>query len=189
MIKKSITSQIGTEPLTARELERRGISRNEIQRLLKKGDLLRLGRGVYQLASVDFEDEAQFRAAAKRIRGPSAVCTLSALAHYNLTDEIPKQVWLMVDVERKSNLKDIRLFRTRNPHWKIGITRVEGYQITNLERTIVDCLSYSHKFGNLGIEALKRALKSKHTTLNKVVDMAERLGVGHKIQSIVQALS
>lgn len=189
MSKKSILSRFGTEPLTAKEIESRGLSRNELERLLKDGQIVRLGRGVYQLASADIGDENQFRAATKRIRGQSAVCALSALAHYNLTDEIPKQVWLMVGAGKKSNLKDVRLFRTRNPHWGIGIETLNGYRITNVERTIVDCLSYQHKFGNLGVDALKRALKNKKTTLSKIVEMAERIGVEHKVAPIIHVLS
>jgi predicted transcriptional regulator of viral defense system len=185
---KSPLSRIGTGPVTAKELEGRGLSRSELERLLADGEIVRLGRGVYQLASADIGDENQFRAVTKRIRGPSSVCTLSALAYYNLTDEIPKQVWLMVGVGRKSSLKDVRLFRTRNPHWNIGIEAADGYKITTVERTIVDCLSYQHKFGNLGVDALKHALKDKKTTLNKIVAIAERLGVGHKIEPIIRVL-
>jgi predicted transcriptional regulator of viral defense system len=186
---KSPLSRIGAGPVTAKELEGLGLSRSELERLLADGEIVRLGRGVYQLASNDIGDENQFRAATKRIRGRTSVCTLSALAYYNLTDEIPKQVWLMVGIGRKSNLKDVRLFRTRNPHWNIGVDAADGYKITSVERTIVDCLSYQHKFGNLGVDALKRAIKDKKTTLNKIADIAERLGVGHKIAPIIQVLS
>jgi predicted transcriptional regulator of viral defense system len=189
MGEKSVLSRLGTQPMTAKEIEGRGLSRNELERLLADGEIVRLGRGVYQLASADIGDENQFRAATKRIRGQSVVCALSALAHYNLTDEIPRQVWLMVGAGKKSNLKDVRLFRTRNPRWNIGIEAADGYRMTSVERTIVDCLSYQHKFGNLGVEALKRAIKDKKTTLGKVVEMAERLGVEHKIAPIIQVLS
>ncbi len=98
-------------------------------------------------------------------------------------------MWLLVGVDRKSNLKDIRIFRTRNPYWKVGVTEEDGYRITSLERTIVDCLSYQYKFGHLGFEAVKRALKAKKTTLSKIMEMAERLEVGHKILPVVQVLS
>lgn len=170
------------------ELERIGVSRNELKRLLKTDQILRLGRGVYQLPHVDFGDENQFRAASLRIRASSAVCLLSALAHFHLTDEIPKKVWLLVDVNKKSYLKDIRLFRSRNPHWKVGILRADGYQITNLERTIVDCMTNQSKLGNIGIEGLKRALKSRQTTLSKIVDMAEKLEVENRISPYIQVL-
>jgi hypothetical protein len=36
---------------------------------------------------------------------------------------------------------------------------------------------------------LKRALKDRKTTLSKIVDMAERLGVGHSIAPIIYVLS
>ncbi len=188
MSTKSVLSRIGTGPLTAKELEGWGLSRNELKRLLEVGEIVRLGRGVYQLASSDIGDENQFRAATKRIRGQSAICAISALSHYNLTDEIPKQVWLMVGVGRKSSLKDVRLFRTRNPQWNIGIEVGDGYKITSMERSIVDCLVYQYKFGNLGVDALKRALKDKKVTLSKIVNMAERLGVDHKIAWIIRVL-
>ncbi len=157
---------------------------------MASGEVVKLGRGVYQLASAaDLGDEDQFRAAVKRIHGPSVVCALSALAHYGLTDEIPKRVWLMVSENGRSHLKDVRLFRTRNPKWKVGVIAEDGYKITCLERTIVDCLSYKHKFGSLGVEALKRALKEQKTTLSKIVDMADQLGVSHKISPVIEVFA
>lgn len=188
MKEKSVLSQIGNMPITAKKLDRMGVSRNDLKRLLADNKLLRLGRGVYQPVSSDLGDENLFRAATLRIQGPSSVCLVSALAFYNLTDEIPKKTWLLVDVNRKTYLKDIRLFRSHNPHWKVGIAEEKGYRITNLERTIVDCLTYQAKLGNIGIEGLKRALKSKQTTLTKIANMAEQLKVGHRIAPYIRVL-
>lgn len=188
MPKKLNLSQIGTEPVTAKELEKQGVSRNDLQSLLKSEKILRVGRGVYQLPSAELSDENQFRAATKRIKGPSAVCLLSALAFYNLTDEIPKKVWLIVDANRKSYQKDIRLFRSHKPQWKVGIREAQGYRITTIERTIVDCIAYQPKLGSLGIEALKRALKDKQTTASKVMEMAEQLKVAKRILPYLQVL-
>ena len=186
---KSLISKIGNAPLRVKDLARIGVSRNELNRLLADNTLLRLGRGVYQHASSDLNDENLFRSATLRIRGPSAVCLISALAHYNLTDEIPKKTWLLVDVNSRSYHKDIRLFRSHHPHWKIGIVNSEGYRITNIERTIVDCLVYQARIGSIGIEGLKRALREKRTTLAKIVQMADKLQVSHRILQYVQVLS
>jgi len=189
MNRKSVVSRIGKEPVTAKELEKKGISRNELRRLVRTDEILRVGRGVYQLATADFGDESQFQAASKRIRGRSAVCLLSALAFYNLTDEIPKQVWLLVDANRRSSLKDIRLFRSHKPRWKVGLQEAEGYRITNVERTIVDCITYEHKMGNLGIDALKRAILEKKTTAGRVMDMAVLLKVADRILPFIRMLA
>lgn len=188
MKEKSILSQIGNMPISAKQLDRIGVSRNDLKSLLEDNKLLRLGRGVYQLVSSDLGDESLFRAATLRIQGPSAVCLISALAFYNLADEIPKKTWLLVDVNRKTYLKDIRLFRSHNPHWKVGITEEKGYHITSLDRTIVDCLTYQAKLGNVGITALKRALKSKQTTLTKIANMADQLEVPHRIAPYIRVL-
>ena len=182
-------SQLGTNPFTAKDLKDYGFGQNELRKLLRAGDVVRIGRGVYQVSTSDLDEENQFRGAAKRIRGPSAVCLLSALSYYNLTDEIPRKVWLLVDANRRSYQRDIRLFRSRDPRWKVGIEKADGYWITNAERTIVECLTHQKQLGQLGIEALKRALKDKKTKLGKVMDMAAKLDVSHRVLPYIQAFS
>lgn len=176
-------------PFTTKDLKRLGLEPSDLRRLLRQGEVLRVGRGVYQATNSDLDEENQFRAATKRIRGSSAICLLSALSFYNLTDEIPRKVWLMVEANRRSYQQDIRLFRTRNPKWHVGIDGADGYRITNIERTIVECLANQTKLGDLGIVALKRATKDKKTTFNKVVEMATKLDVYHRIFPYIQALS
>lgn len=189
MIERYDLDKIGDTPLTRKELERLGISRNTLEALLKEDKLLRIGRGVYQLPSVELDNETLYRAATKRIKGPSVVCLMSALSHYNLTDEIPKQTWLLVNADGRSYHKDIRLYRSRNPNWKVGIVKADGYKITSLERTIVDAIILKKKFGNLGIEALKKALKEKLTTASKIMDMAAKLDADELVLPYLQALT
>lgn len=189
MAEKYNLNKIGSSPVTRKELERLGISRNALDSLLKEEHLLRIGRGVYQLPSVELDNESLYRASTKRIKRQSAVCLISALSHYNLTDEIPKQTWLLVNAEGRSYHKDIRLYRSRNPNWKIGIVKADGYQITSLERTIVDAIKLKKKIGNLGIEALKKALKEKLTTASKVMDIATKLNADELVLPYLQALA
>jgi predicted transcriptional regulator of viral defense system len=188
MKEKSVLSQIGKRPVTAKELDRMGVTRNDLNRLLAQDKILRIGRGVYQQTGADIDDENLFRAATMRVNGPSSVCLISALAFYNLTDEIPKTTWLLVGGNTKTKLNDIRLFRSRNPKWDIGIENEDGYRITSIERTIVDCLSYHVKFGNIGFEGLKNALRTKTTTLAKIVDMSKKLQVSHRIAPYIRVL-
>lgn len=189
MAEKNSLHKIGNTPITSKELERLGISRREIQALTKEDKLLRIGRGIYLLPSVELDNESLYRAATKRIKGPSAVCLMSALSHYNLTDEIPRQTWLLVNIDSRSIHKDIRLYRSNNPRWKIGIKKADGYKITTLERTIVDAIILKKKFGNLGIEALKKALKEKLTTASKIMDMASKLDADELVLPYLQALT
>jgi predicted transcriptional regulator of viral defense system len=186
---KTRLSQIGSKPLTAKELANLGISRNELQRLLDADLVHRVGRAVYQVTSVDFSDEDQFCAAIKRIEGPSAVCLLSALSFHNLTDVIPKKVWLLVDASKKTTQKNIRLFRSHNPHWNVGIKNCADYQITTIERTLVDSLIFKHILGaSTGALALRLALAKKLTTLKKIIEMAEALEFGQRLSPVLRVL-
>lgn len=77
-------------PFSVAEAEEHGISRYQLSRLVKKGFLERLERGVYRVPAMDINEEDSFRTATL-ITGPvSAICLLSALCYYNLTDEIPQ---------------------------------------------------------------------------------------------------
>lgn len=187
---KLIKSHFGNTPFSPSEIKALGITPAQLRHLVEKDHLQRLNRGVYVLPDADLNDEAQFRAASLRVGGPSAVCLVSALAHYGLTDEIPKKVWLLVPENKHTTHKDIRLLRSRKPNWKIGIDAHEGYRITNIERTIVDAIAQKRSLGfQLGVSALKDALKDKKTTLAKIIKMATQLGLDHRIMSYIEALS
>lgn len=67
-------NKIGNSPITRKELGRLGVSRNALESLIKEDKLLRVGRGVYQLPSVELDNESLYRAASKRVQGRSAVC-------------------------------------------------------------------------------------------------------------------
>ena len=178
------------KPFSRDELNRLGITSVQLSKLLKDESVHRLSRGVYVLAGTDLSNETQFQAATMRIDGPSAVCLLSALWYYNLTDHIPKKVWLLVPENKHTAHKDIRLLRSNNPHWKIGIEKHKNFAITSLERTIIDSLCMKRILGpQIGIDALKTALREKKTTLDKVLRMAKSLGVDHRIQNYIEVLA
>lgn len=185
-----LQSRHANSPFSTNDINGLGITPAQLNELLKSEKVHRLSRGVYVLAGSDLSDEAQFRAATMRIKGASAVCLLSALAHYGITDQIPKKVWLMVPEDKHTAHKDIRLLRSRNPNWKIGIASAKGYKITNIERSIVDALAMKRILGvSIAVGALKVAIKEKKTTLSEILKMATRLGVDHRVMSYIEALS
>jgi predicted transcriptional regulator of viral defense system len=173
---------------TPHDLRDLGISRYYLELLVQSGEVQNPHRGIFCLAGVDLSQEAQFRSATIRIGGPSAVCLLSALVHYNLIVEIPRETWLLVPDTKHTAHKDIRLVRSRNPKWKIGIVNEEGYRITNIERSIVDTLALK-KTTQIGIQALKSALKDEKTTLDKILKSAKALKVDHRVMSYIEALA
>jgi len=82
------------------------------------------------------------------------------------------------------------LQRSRSPKWDIGIESRQGYSITNLERTIVEALIYRNKIGtSTAIDALRKSVSSKKTSLSKIMAMAKQMSVLHRVLPYIEALA
>ncbi len=166
------------------------MSRYLLGKLIAEGAVELVARGVYRASKVSLSDEDQFQVATLRVGSPSAICLLSALSYYDLTDAIARKTWIMVPASKRTRYYDLKLLRSRNPNWQIGIEKGQGYWITTLERTIVDALCARTRIGTqVATGALRKAVQSKKTTLGKIMDMAKQLGVVHRIRSYIEALS
>ena len=151
-------------------------------------EIERVARGVYQRANKNYSDEDNFITTTVVIGKPCAVCLLSALEYYGLTDHIAKKTWLMVPVVKRTSVVNIKLFRKKLPRWNIGIENKKLYSITNIERTLVESIVYRRMLGSdVAMSALKKAIKGNKTTLNKVWNMAGELGCKNRIKSIIEA--
>lgn len=177
-------------PFSAADAKEKGISRHFLRKLIAKGQIEQVTHGVYRKSQDDFNAEDDYRAAHLRVGEPSAICLISALAHYNLTDLIPRTTWILVPLKKRSQYQDLRLMRKRDPLWKTGIIRGKGYSITTVERTLVDCLVHHRQVGKgIAIESLRKAIQTKKCSLKKVLDMAIQMKVDHRIRPYIEALS
>lgn len=145
------------------------------------GLLKRIRRGVYQRA--DYENPSAFRwedlvEAAYSVRG-GVVCLISALAIYDLTEEIPRQHWVAIrhgtSVQISPGLKVVR-YRDM----QLGRTEVElegtKIPIFDRERTIVDAFRLLSR--ETAIKALKAAVVKggkNRIDLVKLQEYAKRL--------------
>lgn len=175
---------------TVRDLNNYEISAYQLKQLLNEGKIERLGRGVYRSIGSDIAEEEWFKLGTLWIGQPSAICLLSALAYYHLTDEIPKQTWVMVPHAKLSRHKSLRLIRVRTPRWDLGVEKKDGFWITSVTRTIVDVFVHPQIIGSpIAIESLRRAVDERLTSLRAVYEMAIKLRVGHRILPYVELLS
>jgi predicted transcriptional regulator of viral defense system len=84
-----------------RDLDRQGIPRTYLLRLLDQGILERPSRGLYGLADAEPTENYSLAEACKRVP-KGVVCLLSALRFHGLTTQAPFEVWLAID--RKARL-------------------------------------------------------------------------------------
>ena len=187
---QKIPKTLKKSPFTYRQAIAQGLTQAALQSLVDSGNLEHVSRGIYRIADQDYSEEDQYRAATLVIGTPSAICLISALAHYGVTDLIPKKTWIMVPHTKRSQHSELKLQRSRSPVWNIGIESRQGYSITNLERTIVEAICYRNKIGpSVAIDALRKAVNSKKTSLSKIMGMAKQLSVLHRVLPYIETLA
>ena len=146
----------------AKEAKKAGVSPSLINYYIKKGDIERISHGVYKSSllelDVDFQWEDLVTTAKSVPKG--VVCLVSALAIYDLTDELPRQHWIAVP-HKTTSPKRLQTKFIRFRDMKMGKTKLKigkgEIQIFNRERTIVD--SFRLLSTEVSIKALKAGLK------------------------------
>lgn len=161
---RSILARKGMARLS--ELKEAGVTATSVSRMEADGSIIRLGRGLYQLADADYDPHHALAEAAKRV--PKAVvCLVSALAFHELTDRQPRRVWLALgpkDWRPAIDHPPVRYvhYTASRLHRHVDIHPIEGVDvpITNPARTIVDLFKYRRTVGqDLAIEGLGQALR------------------------------
>lgn len=154
---------------SARDARALGISPSRLSYYIKKKIIERVGRGVYRgvdsAVDVDFQWEDLVLIAKSVSSG--VVCLISALALYELTDEIPRVHWIAIPhattTPKRSMTRFVRMrdVSTGKINMKLG---GESIAIFNRERTIVDAFRYLTL--EIGIKALRSAITQKKQKLD-----------------------
>lgn len=168
-----------------REALKVGIDSYRIRILIHNGLIKKIRRGIYK--KVNSEDQGQhdsYIIASKKINQKNAVCLISALEYHHLTEQMPQNIWLLVDFNTRTTKEGVTLFRRRNPMWDLGIEKVDSFLVTDLERTIAESLYFKVKTGiNEAYYGLEHALKQSKTDVSKIISIAKKLGYYEKIKS------
>jgi predicted transcriptional regulator of viral defense system len=154
-----------------------GIDQPRISRLVKKGRLNRIGRGIYIHPKADVSQEVEFQIACAKFGDLAVIGGLTALFYYNLIEQVPGQTWVLVPREKLSREKGYRLLRTKTPLDK-GIIKKDGYKIVTVERAIIEALKLSSKIGErTAIGAARKAIARRQTTEVKLGKAAQEVGL------------
>ncbi|MCI0435529.1 MAG: type IV toxin-antitoxin system AbiEi family antitoxin domain-containing protein [Gemmatimonadetes bacterium] len=179
----------------SRELERAGVTRTQIHRLVERGVLERVGRGLYVLPDAE-RTEHQDLAEASRLVPGGVVCLLSALRFHGLTTQNPFEVWLAID--RKAwrpqvEHPPLRLVYLSGASFHQGVDehRVEGVtvRVYNAAKTVADCFKFRNKVGtDVAVEALRDYHRQFPGGLENVWRFARVDRVARVIQPYLESL-
>lgn len=137
---------------------------NTLQSLEKKGFVLRLKRNAYTLKSL--AEENAFRVATSVVT-PSYLSFWSALSFYGFTEQQVSAIQLVsTRQERELKLADHRIQTTVfKPERFFGYERVNGFNIAEKEKALIDSLFQPEKSG--GLSEVAKCLKNSWQELNK----------------------
>jgi predicted transcriptional regulator of viral defense system len=173
-----------------------GVHPEYVRRLTRQGELTRVGRGLYTLATAEATEHRTLAEVAKRV--PKAVfCLLTALRVHGLGTQNPREVWLAIDRRAgipRVDFTPIRVVRVSGAALTGGIERhnVDGVRVrvTSPARTVVDCFKFRNKIGiDVAAEALRDYRRLRKGTADELWRQAERLRMTRVIRPYWDAMS
>jgi predicted transcriptional regulator of viral defense system len=178
------------------EIKATGATAAAVSRLERDGKIVRLSRGLYQLADAQIEAHHALAEASKRVpRG--VVCLTSALAFHDLTDKMPAKIWMAIPrTDRVSaNIQPpIRFVRFPPRRLTQGVTthQIEGVSvpITDPAYTVIDMFRYRSVAGlPLAIEGLKEVLRTRVTMPTELARIATEERAWSVMRPYLEALA
>ena len=177
------------------DIKKAGFHNDILQSLIASGRIQKMSRSVYKLAEVDDLINPDLVIAA--IKAPKGVvCLISALAFYEVTDEIPRHVDLAIPRgahANKINHPPVKYYRFTQDAWQAGmeVQKIVGQEVRiyNLAKTIADCFKFRNKIGfDVALKALKNALSEKKVSPKEIMMYAKTCRVLKIVQPILESL-
>ena len=180
----------------SRWLERKGVSRTKLQRLVKQGDLIRLRRGIYSQPDESETTEHHDLAVVATSIPRGVICLLSALRFHALGTQNPAEVWVAIPVKArrpKIEYPPVKIVRFSGPALEHGFEahQIEGVtvRVTSPARTVADCFKFRNKIGpDIALEALREYRRARKS-LDDLVQAAQDVRVANVIRPYLEALT
>ncbi|MCY4138619.1 MAG: hypothetical protein OXF56_10180 [Rhodobacteraceae bacterium] len=178
------------------EFKVNGITAATIGRMVRGGDVIRLARGLYQLSDAPLDANHSLAEAAKRVP-KGVVCLVSALAYHELTDQLPRTVWMAIgsrDWMPKEGRPAMRIVRFTDALLTDDVLTVYvenvPVKIFGVAKTIADCFRHRRKVGQtVALEGLQEALRQRKASPAEIARHAERGGVATVVRPYLEALT
>lgn len=177
------------------EFKSAGITAATIGRMRDDGEVIRLARGLYQLPDAPLDANHSLAEAAKRLP-KGVVCLTSALAFHELTDQLPRSVWMAIgkndwSPQDEPALRIVRFTDTLLAQ-DVKTTSIEGVpvKVFGVAKTIADCFRHRRSVGqSVALEGLQEALRQRKATPAEIARSAASGGVSTIVRPYLEALT
>ncbi len=179
-----------------RDLAPLGIPRVSLTRAVRRGELERIGRGLYGLPGRPVSAHGSLAEVARRVP-KGVVCLLSALRFHGLTTQAPFEVWLAIEnkaIAPKLDYPPLRIVRFSGAALTEGVEEhvVDGVtvRVTGVAKTVADCFKYRNKIGlDVALEALREAWREKRMTSDDLWRYAKVCRVANVMRPYMDSLA
>lgn len=173
--------------IRAREVAKAGIPTVYLTRLVRSGQLERVGHGLYARPAGAVSEHTTLAEVAKQVpRG--VICLLSALRYYDLGTQQPHRVWLALPAHAsapQATTAALEVVRMNEAALRAGVRDedVEGGAIRVFEpsKTIADLFKFRNRVGlDVALEGLRAYWQSPHRDVGALqryarIDRVEKL--------------
>ena len=178
-----------------RDLAPLDIPRVALTRAVRRGELERIGRGLYGLPGRPVSAHGTLSEIARKVP-KGVVCLLSALRFHGLTTQAPFEVWLAIDnkaIAPKLDYPPLRIVRFSGAALTEGVEEhvVDGVtvRVTGVAKTVADCFKYRNKIGlDVALEALREAWREKRMTSDDLWRYAKVCRVANVMRPYLDSL-
>jgi predicted transcriptional regulator of viral defense system len=192
----TLRAAFDARPFRVAEAVAAGVSRTTLHRLRQRGELLGVGRGVLQLPDAGMGMHSSLAVVSARVP-TGTICLYSALAYWDLTDEIPAVIHLAVP--RGAHRPRIDMLPTRVHVFDAKTFAIDRQQtttdadepfwITSPERSVVDAMRMSRWVGrDVALHALRRYTTHPGAQPARLTELARQLGGHAKVAAALEVL-
>lgn len=182
--------------IATHDLGMAGIPRVSLTRAVRRGQLDRVGRGVYGLPGRSVSEHGTLAEVSLRVP-KGVVCLLSALRFHELTTQAPFEVWFAIDnkaVAPRIDYPPLRIVRFSGAALTDGVEehRIDGVsvRVTSVTKTVADCFKFRNKIGlDVALEALREAWNGKRMTSDDLWAMAKVSRVANVMRPYLEAIA
>ena len=177
------------------EVRSRGIHHEYLRQMCVKGELVRVGRGLYSLPDADVTVHHGLAQAAKAVP-KGVICLLSALRFHEIGTQAPHEVWMALDrraARPRARHPKTRIVRFSGKALTEGVDEhtIEGVQVRIYDpaKTVADCFKYRNKIGlDVALEALREVLRSRKCSTDELWKYAKICRVTKTMRPYMEAI-
>jgi predicted transcriptional regulator of viral defense system len=179
-----------------RDLDKAGIPRNYLARLVERGQLYKIQRGLYSAHGV-VPSEHMSLLEVSHLVPRAAICLLSALRFHEIGTQMPSEVWIALAGKAwapKISHPPVRIVRFSAASLRFGVQvrRIAGgsIRVFSPAKTVADCFKFRHKIGaDVALEALRECYRQKKATMDELWQAAKVCRVSNVMRPYMESLA